>query len=62
VQERKRRKTIRLPQSKIDRAVAILGTRTETQAIEQALDLVAGNAPLKHSIRETRPDAQLQSS
>ena len=30
-----------LRQSKIDRAREILGTRTETETIEQALDLVA---------------------
>lgn len=35
------RKNLRLTQSKIDRARHILGTRTETETIEQALDLVA---------------------
>jgi hypothetical protein len=35
------RKNLRLSQSKIDRAKRILGTRTETETIEQALDLVA---------------------
>ncbi len=35
------RKNFRLHQSKIDRARKILGTRTETETIEQALDLVA---------------------
>jgi hypothetical protein len=35
------RKNLRLTQEKIDRARKILGTRTETETIEQALDLVA---------------------
>lgn len=35
------RKNLRLTQSKIDRARKILGTRTETETVEQALDLVA---------------------
>lgn len=35
------RKNYRLHQSKIDRARAVLGTGTETETIEQALDLVA---------------------
>jgi len=36
-----RRKNMRLHQSKIDRAREVLGTRTETETIERALDLVA---------------------
>ncbi len=35
-----RRKNMRLHQSKIDRAMKVLGTRTETETIERALDLV----------------------
>jgi hypothetical protein len=35
------RKNLRLSQDKIDRAKRILGTKTETETIEQALDLVA---------------------
>ena len=38
---RKVRKNIRLTQAKVDRARRILGTETETETIEQALDLVA---------------------
>ena len=34
------RKNLRLSQAKIDRARRILGTMTETETIEQALDLV----------------------
>ena len=35
------RKNLRLTQAKIDRAKRILGTSTETETIEEALDLVA---------------------
>jgi hypothetical protein len=38
--ERISRKNYRLHQSKIDRAKKILGAATETETIEQALDLV----------------------
>ncbi len=41
VEEPLTRKNFRLHQSKIDRARKILGTATETETIEQALDLVA---------------------
>jgi hypothetical protein len=34
------RKNLRLTQSKINKAKRILGTKTETETIEQALDLV----------------------
>lgn len=34
------RKNLRLSQTKIDKAKRILGTSTETETIEQALDLV----------------------
>ena len=34
------RKNLRLTQSKINKAKKILGTKTETETIEQALDLV----------------------
>jgi hypothetical protein len=36
-----RKKNFRLHQSKIDRAMEILGTRTETETIEQALDMIS---------------------
>jgi hypothetical protein len=41
IEEHLTRKNFRLHQSKIDRAKRILGTSTETETIEQALDLVA---------------------
>jgi hypothetical protein len=45
------RKNLRLTQAKIDRAKRILGTRTETETIEQALDLVALRKELADGIR-----------
>jgi hypothetical protein len=36
-----RRKNYRLHQSKLDAALRVLGTKTETETIELALDLVA---------------------
>ena len=38
---RKLRKTVRLSQDKLTRAQRLLGATTETDTIEQALDLVA---------------------
>lgn len=35
------RKNMRLSQAKLDRARRILGTKTETETVQQALDLVA---------------------
>lgn len=39
--ERTTRKDMRLSQAKLDRARRILGTKTETETVDQALDLVA---------------------
>lgn len=52
--EAPRKKNHRLHQSKIDRAMAILGTRTETETIEQALDLVALRDRLAGGVRNMR--------
>lgn len=45
------RKNVRLSQRKIDRAKRILGTCTETETIEQALDLVAFREEVVRGIR-----------
>lgn len=45
---------MRLHQSKIDRAMKLLGTRTETETIEQALDMVAFRNALVEGIRGMR--------
>jgi len=41
-----RRKRLELDQSKIDRAKRLLGTNTERETIERALDLVLAEAPI----------------
>jgi hypothetical protein len=52
--EPRRRKSFRLPQAKIDRAREVLGTRTETETIERALDLVVFRADLMAGVRAMR--------
>lgn len=49
-----RRKNMRLHQSKIDRAMQLLGTRNETETIEVALDMVAFRNALVEGIRGMR--------
>jgi hypothetical protein len=49
-----RKKNIRLHQWKIDEAKAILGTETETETIETALDLVVFRDELVRGIRAMR--------
>jgi hypothetical protein len=44
----------RLPQSKLDTARRILGTKTETETIERALDLVAFGERLARGTEEVR--------
>jgi hypothetical protein len=53
-QEPPRKKNIRLHQWKIDEARAALGTTTETETIEAALDLVVFRQQLVDGIRAMR--------
>lgn len=46
------RKNVRLTQEKIDRAKKILGTTTETETIEQALDLVTFREELLEGLQQ----------
>lgn len=48
------RKNYRLLQSKLDAARRVLGTRTETETIERALDLVAFGERLAAGTRRVR--------
>lgn len=57
--EATRRKNFRLHQSKLDRAQRLLGTKTETETIERALDLVAFGAELQEGTRRARGRAWL---
>jgi hypothetical protein len=52
--EAPRKKNLRLHQSKIDEAKAILGTATETETIETALDLVVFRKELTEGVRVMR--------
>lgn len=45
------RKNLRLTQAKIDEAKRVLGTRTETETVEMALDLVAFRNEMHEGIR-----------
>jgi hypothetical protein len=49
-----RKKNLRLHQSKIDEAREILGTKTETETIETALDLVVFRKELLDGVRAMR--------
>lgn len=48
---RRVRKNLRLHQDKLDRARRILGAATETEAVEQALDLVAFRQEVTAGVR-----------
>ena len=52
--ETPRKKNLRLHQSKIDEARMILGTSTETETIEAALDLVVFRNELLQGVRAMR--------
>jgi hypothetical protein len=52
--ESPKKKNLRLHQSKIDEAKAILGTATETETIEAALDLVVFRKELVEGVRAMR--------
>ena len=57
---RKVRKNFRLTQAKVDRARRILGTDTETETIEQALDLVAFRQEVVAGVRRLAGTGSLQ--
>ena len=52
--EAPKKKNLRLHQSKIDEAKEILGTTTETETIEAALDLVVFRKELVEGVRAMR--------
>lgn len=54
MREPPRKKNFRLHQSKIDEAKEILGTATETETIEVALDLVVFRKELAEGVRAMR--------
>ncbi len=54
------RKNLRLSQAKLDRARRILGTTTETETVEQALDLVAFRQEVTTGVRRLAGRRALQ--
>ena len=50
--QRVQRKNYRIDMAKLERTQRILGTRTETETIHRALDLVAEEAALVRALRE----------
>ena len=54
------RKNLRLSQAKIDRARRILGTKTETETIEEALDLVVFRQEVVDGIKKISGTGVLQ--
>ena len=54
VNEAPKKKNLRLHQSKIDQAKEILGTATETETVEVALDLVVFRKELVEGVRAMR--------
>jgi hypothetical protein len=49
-----RRKVIQLDQKKLDRAKHILGAKTETEALDRALDIVVAEAEIDTALRAAR--------
>lgn len=54
------RKNMRLRQDLLDRARRILGTRTETETVEQALELVAFREEVADGIRRIAGSGSLR--
>ena len=54
------RKNMRLRQDLIDRARRVLGTRTETETVEQALELVTFRKEVAEGIRRIAVSGSLQ--
>ena len=55
-----RHKHVQLNQQKLDRARDILGARTETEALERALDIVLSEAAIIGVLKKARGKARIQ--
>ena len=55
-----RHKHVQLDQRKLDRARRILGTRTETETLDRALDLVVTEADIDRALRAARGKSKLR--
>jgi hypothetical protein len=55
-----RHKHVQLDQEKLNRARRILGAKTETEALERALDIVVSEAQIDTSLRKARGKGRIQ--
>ena len=55
-----RHKHIQLDQSKLDRARSILGTATETETLDRALDIVLAERALDSALRRVRAKGRIR--
>jgi hypothetical protein len=55
-----RHKHVQLDQRKLDRARRVLGTRTETETLNRALDLVVTEADINRALRAARGKGKLR--
>ena len=55
-----RRKHVQLDQEKLNRAKHILGAKTNTEALDRALDIVVAEAEIDAVLKEARGKGRLQ--
>ena len=55
-----RHKHVQLDQGKLDRARRILGAKTETEALERALDIVVSEAEIDTTLRKARGKGRIR--
>jgi hypothetical protein len=55
-----RRKHVQLNQEKLNRAKNILGAKTETEALDRALDVVVAEAEIDATLRAARGKGRLR--
>jgi len=55
-----RHKHVRLNQAKLERVKSALGTATETEALEGAMDLVLGEAEILKALRRAKGKARIK--
>ena len=55
-----RQKTPRLPQEKLDRLKALLGVQSESEAIEQAIDLLLAEEDIKVTLRKVKGKGRIE--
>ena len=57
-----RHKHLQLDQQKLDRVKAVLGVKTETEALDRALTLVLNETELKRALKASKGRTRLTSS